>query len=83
MNLKTFTKMKTIEERAIDMEQELRFKVMLADEGGMIIHKDGHREVFVQDNDMHTAIGEYVISTIQNYCQSDAEVVVTIEMKEE
>ena len=54
---------------------------MLAAEGGMTICPD-IREVFTTDNDMATAMGEWILTVIKNACQEDAEVTVTINMND-
>lgn len=63
------------------MTAQLSYKIMLAAEGGMTICPD-IREVFTTDNDMATAMGEWILTVIKNACQEDAEVTVTINMND-
>lgn len=63
------------------MTEQLSYKIMLAADGGMTICPD-IREVFITDNDMATAMGEWILTIIKNACQEDAEVTVTINMND-
>lgn len=54
---------------------------MLATDGGMTDSEDG-REVYMTDNDMATAMGEWILESIKNACVDDAVVTVTIKTED-
>lgn len=59
------------------MKHEYKYKIMLADDGGMTISDEG-RTVHTTDSDMAMEMGEWILAVIKGDCVCDAEVTVTI-----
>ena len=64
------------------MKHEYKYKIMLADDGGMTISDEG-RTVYTTDSDMAQEMGEWILAVIKGDCADDAEVTVTINTKED
>lgn len=57
----------------------IKYKVMLADEGGLQIHEDGQRIIMADEDSLYRILGIDVASAIDKLAVSDVEVTITIE----
>lgn len=61
------------------MKETIKYKVMLADEGGLQIIDDGQRYITESNDKLRTMIGEDVYCYLKEKGISDADVTITIE----
>lgn len=61
---------------------ETKFKIILADTGGMVIGDDGWRQAFSTDEEMASTLGKTFLDDLNSRGLVDAEVTVTIKTQE-
>lgn len=63
------------------MKKDIVFKVMTADEGGMILDPEVGRTVHKTNPELITALGEYILGAMDDLRLEDAVVTISIEQE--